>query len=120
MPCEQNPLDGRGGDACACVKIFAPVGRADSRLLHLDDRTHQAKILHRFCEKLDDTEAQSIQEIQQTFGNGAMGKTQIKVWTTASSMATPQWKARHIQEVHPQAEVVISTGSAHPILTVDL
>jgi hypothetical protein len=33
----------------------------------------------KFCQKLGDTQAETIRKIQQAFGNDAMGVTQIKV-----------------------------------------
>jgi hypothetical protein len=34
----------------------------------------------KFCQKLGDTESETIRKIQQAFGNDAMGVTQIKEW----------------------------------------
>jgi hypothetical protein len=34
----------------------------------------------KFCQKLGDTQAETIPKIQQAFGDDAMGVTQIKEW----------------------------------------
>jgi hypothetical protein len=34
----------------------------------------------KFCQKLGDSEAETIQKIQQAFGNDAMSAMQIKEW----------------------------------------
>jgi hypothetical protein len=34
----------------------------------------------KFCQKLGDTQAETIRDIQQTFRDDAMGVTQIKQW----------------------------------------
>jgi hypothetical protein len=34
----------------------------------------------KFCQKLGDTQSETIRKIQQAFGNNAVGVTQIKEW----------------------------------------
>jgi hypothetical protein len=34
----------------------------------------------KFCQKLGDSKAETVQKIQQAFGDDAMGATQIKEW----------------------------------------
>jgi len=36
----------------------------------------------KFCQKLDDTQVENIQKIQQAFGDNAMSITRIKEWYT--------------------------------------
>jgi hypothetical protein len=103
----------------------------------------------KFCQKLGDSKAQkaqTIQKIQQAFGDDAMGATQIKEWfnrfkdghTLADSgqrsrKLSTSWNANIIENVRSLIledrrltvreiadKVGISTGSAHSILTEDL
>lgn len=58
----------------------------------------------KFCQNLD-TEVQTIQKIQQAFGNDAMDETQIKNCTNASKKAACQYRMKHAQEGHLQATI---------------
>jgi hypothetical protein len=40
----------------------------------------QQRYCIKFCQKLGDSKAETIRKIQQAFGDGAMGATQIKEW----------------------------------------
>jgi transposase len=99
-----------------------------------------------FCQKLGDSKAETIQKIQQAFGDDAMGATQIKEWfnrfKNGRTLADSDQRSRRpptssnanvienvrslILEDHSLTvreiahEVGISTGSAHSILTEDL
>jgi AraC-like DNA-binding protein len=100
----------------------------------------------KFCQKLGDSKAETIQKIQQAFGVDAMGATQIKEWfnrfkdgrTLADSdqrSGRPSTRRNAIVIEHVRSliledrrltvreiadEVGISTGSAHSILTENL
>jgi hypothetical protein len=100
----------------------------------------------KFCQKLEDSKAETIWMIQRAFGNDAMGAIQIKEWfnhfkdgrTLADSYQrsgrpSTSWNANVIQNVcsliledrrltirEIDDEVGTSTGSAHSILTEDL
>jgi transposase len=100
----------------------------------------------KFCQKLGDSKAETIQKIQQAFGDDAMGVTQIKEWfnhfkddrTLADSdQRSGRPSTSHNANVTENVcsliledcrltvreiadEVGISTGSAHPIITEDL
>ncbi|KAJ4426407.1 hypothetical protein ANN_27221 [Periplaneta americana] len=67
----------------------------------------------KFCQKLGDSQSQTIRRIQQVFGEDAMGVTQIKEWFNHSKMAAHQ--RREIAK-----EVGVSKDSAHAILRDDL
>jgi hypothetical protein len=100
----------------------------------------------KFCQKLGDSKAETIQKIQQAFSDDAMGATQIKEWfnrfkdghTLANSdqssrRPSTSRNANVIENVcsliledrrltvrEIADDVGISTGSAHSILTEDL
>ena len=100
----------------------------------------------KFCQKLGDTQVETIQKIQQAFGNEALSPTKIKQWFKcfkdghASVESDPRLgrtstsqKEEVMDQVHKKvlenccltvqeivAEVGISTGSVHSILTEDL
>jgi hypothetical protein len=100
----------------------------------------------KFCQKLEDSKAETIRKIQQAFGDDAMGATQIKEWfnrfqdgrTLADSVQrcrrpSTRRNANVIDNVRSLIledrrltvreiadEVGISTGSAHSIVTEDL
>ncbi|XP_064090828.1 protein GVQW3-like [Macrobrachium nipponense] len=100
----------------------------------------------KFCYKLGDTQVQTIQKIQQAFGDEAMGITQIKEWYNrfkqeqisveskprSGRPSTSRNKEfvenvrriveddRRITIKEITEEVGISTGSVHTILTEDL
>ncbi|XP_064090683.1 protein GVQW3-like [Macrobrachium nipponense] len=95
----------------------------------------------KFCYKLGDTQVQTIQKIQQAFGDEAMGITQIKEWYNRFkqgkiSVESKSWSGRpstsrneefvenvrqiveddrHITIKEIAEEVGISTGSVHTI-----
>ena len=63
----------------------------------------------KFCQKLGDTQVETIRKIQQAFGDDAMSITRIKECTTASKMAARQLTANHVT-VGPQlAEMTMSS-----------
>jgi len=83
------------GHLCACVNFFPPIESVSSRQ-SVDDcvsvvnarrivsyckMTEQLKQRYciKFCQKLGDTEVETIRKIQQAFGDDAMSITQIKV-----------------------------------------
>ncbi|XP_064111493.1 protein GVQW3-like [Macrobrachium nipponense] len=68
----------------------------------------------KFCYKLGDTQVQTVQKIQQVFGDEAMGITQIKEWYNRFKQGQTSVESK------PRSEVGISTGSVHTILTEDL
>ncbi|XP_064100988.1 protein GVQW3-like [Macrobrachium nipponense] len=100
----------------------------------------------KFCYKLGDTQVQTIQKIQQAFGDEAMGITQIKEWYNRfkqgqtsveskprSGRPSTSRNEEFIENVRRiveddrritineiTEEVGISTGSVHTILTEDL
>jgi hypothetical protein len=100
----------------------------------------------KFCQKLGDTQIETIHKIQQAFGNDAMGVTQIKEWYNRfkngrTSVDSDQSTGRPstsrnldvINKVHSLImedhwltvreianDIGISYGSAHTILTDDL
>jgi hypothetical protein len=100
----------------------------------------------KFCQKLEDSKAETIRKVQQAFGDDAMGATQIKEWFNRfkdgrtlvdsdqrSGRPSTSRNANVIENVHSLIlecrcltvreiadEGGISTGSAHSILTEDL
>ena len=58
----------------------------------------------KFCQKLGDTQVETIRKIQQAFGNEALSPTQIKQWFKLLKMAVHQWRVIPAREDHPQAE----------------
>ena len=100
----------------------------------------------KFCQKLGDTQVETIQKIQQAFGNKALRPTQIKQWfklfkdgrasvesdPCSGKPSTSQKKGvmdqvckkvledRRLMVQEIVAEVGVSTGSVHSILTEDL
>ncbi|XP_064119006.1 protein GVQW3-like [Macrobrachium nipponense] len=100
----------------------------------------------KFCYKLGDTQVQTIQKIQQAFGDEAMGITQIKECYNCFKQGQTSVESkprsgrpstsrnvkfvenvrrkveddRHITIKEITEEVGISTGSVHTILTEDL
>lgn len=86
MPCGQNPIGGRWHhSSCTWMKIFVSVPdcytcHTHSSHFHFHTRwpnTSSRDIASKFCQKLDDTQAQKIQKTQKVFGND---KTQIRKW----------------------------------------
>ena len=100
----------------------------------------------KFCQKLGDTQVETIRKIQQAFGNEALSPTQIKQWFKrfkdgrASVESDPRsgrpstsrnvevmdqvrekvLEDRRLTVQEIVTEVGISTGSVHSILTEDL
>ena len=100
----------------------------------------------KFCQKLGDTQVETIRKIQQAFGNEALSPTPIKQWfkrfkngraSVESDPCSRRPSTSQKEEVMDQvrkkvqedcylavqeivAEVGISTGSVHSILTEDL
>ena len=100
----------------------------------------------KFCQKLGDTQVETIRKIQQAFGNEALSPTRIKQWFKrfkdgrASVESDPRLRRpstsrkeevmdqvrekvledRHLTVQEIVAEVGISTSSVHSILTKDL
>jgi histone-lysine N-methyltransferase SETMAR len=100
----------------------------------------------KFCQKLGDSQEETIWKVQRVFGDDAMGITQIKEWynrfkdgrTSVESDARSGWLSTsrndelidqvrtlvmqdHRVTVRELAEeVAISSGSVHSILTDDL
>ncbi|XP_068215884.1 protein GVQW3-like [Palaemon carinicauda] len=73
----------------------------------------------KFCYKLGDTQVQTIQKIQQAFGDETMGITLIKEWYNRFKQGQTSDDHRiTINEI--TEEVGKSTGSVHTILTEDL
>ena len=104
------------------------------------------RIKQKYLTKLDDTQVETIRKIQQAFGNEALSPTQIKQWfkrfkdgrasvesDPRSGRPSTSRKEEMIDQVREKvledrrlavqeivAEVGISTGSVHSILTEDL
>jgi transposase len=100
----------------------------------------------KFCQKLGDTQSETIRKIQEAFGNDAMGVTQIKEWYNRfkngrTSVESDQRTGRPSTSRNPDVinkvrsltmedrqltvretanDIGISDGSAHEILTDDL
>jgi hypothetical protein len=100
----------------------------------------------KFCQKLGDSKAETIQKIQQAFGDDAMGATQVKEWFNCfkdgrtladsdqrSGRPSTSWNANVIENAHSLIledrrltvreiadEVGFSTGSEHSIVTENL
>jgi hypothetical protein len=100
----------------------------------------------KFCQKLGDSKAETIQKIQQAFSNDAMGAMQIKEWfncykdgctladsdqrsgrpsTSRNANVIENVRSLILEDRHftvPEIvdKVGISTGSAHSIVTEDL
>jgi len=100
----------------------------------------------RFCQKLGDSQVETIRKIQRFFSDNAMGITQIQEWYNRfrggrmsvvndaySGRPSTSWNDKLIDQVRTLAmqdcrvtvrelaeEVGISTGSVHSILTDDL
>jgi hypothetical protein len=100
----------------------------------------------KFCQKLRDSKVETIQKIQQDFGDDALSATQIKEWFNrfkddrtladsdqCSGRPSRSWNANVIENVCSMIledrrltireiadEAGISTGSAHSVLTEDL
>jgi len=45
-----------------------------------NDVTTRAAVLHQICQKLGDSQVETIQKIERVFSNDAMGITQVKGW----------------------------------------
>jgi hypothetical protein len=85
----------------------------------------------KYCQKIEDSKAETIRKIQQSFGDDAMGATQIKEWfNQRSGRPSTSRNANVIENVHSLIleerrltireiadEVGISIGSAYSILT---
>jgi hypothetical protein len=110
-----------------------------------DERLEQQYCI-KFCQKLGDSQVETIWNIQRDFGNNAMGITQIEEWynrfkdgrmsvesdTCSSRPSTNQndelidqvWtlimQDRHVTVQELAEEVGISTGLVHSILTDDV
>ena len=100
----------------------------------------------KFCQKLGDNQVETIQKIQQAFGNDALSPTQIKLWFKCFKDGRAFIESDHrswrsstsrnnevMDQVHEKVlkdrcitiqeiagEVGISTGSIHTILTEGL
>lgn len=72
-----------------------------------------------FCQKIDDIQTQTIENIQLVFGDKNWIKLLSRSSRIPSIMASPRWRVRHAQVGHPQAEEGISTGSMNSIITQD-
>jgi len=62
----------------------------------------------KFCQKLGDTQVETIRKIQQAFGDDVRSITQ-KSGTTASNMAAHQWTANHVTLGPQLAEMTMSS-----------
>jgi transposase len=119
-------------------------------LLHCISPNMTEHVEQRYCikfyQKFGDSKAETIRKIQQAFGDGAMGATQIKEWFNrfkdGHTLADSDQRSgrpsssrnanvienvralfledRHLTVQEIADEVGISTGSAHSILTEDL
>ena len=58
----------------------------------------------KFCQKLGDTQVETIQKIQQAFGNEALSPTQIKQWFKHFKDGRASVESDPLSEDHPQAE----------------
>ena len=58
----------------------------------------------KFCQKLGDTPIETIQKIQQVFGDVALSPTQTKEWFKCLKIAKSQWRVNPTQGGHAQAE----------------
>ena len=78
----------------------------------------------KFCHKPGDTQVQTIQKIQQAFGDEDMGITQIKKWYNRFKQGHTSVESKLRSVGRPSTsrneEVGICTGSVHTILTKDL
>ena len=94
------------GHLCTCVNFFPPIESVSSRqsvndcvsvvnarpivsYCKMTERLEQRYCI-KFCQKLGDTQVETIRKIQQAFGDDAMNITRIKSGTTASKMAAHQ------------------------------
>jgi len=150
------------GHLCACMNFF-PLIESVSRRQSVDDcvsvvNTHQivnyCKMTEqleqwcciKFCQKLGDTQVETIWKIQQVLGDNAMCITRIKEWysrfkdgstsvdseprhsrpstsrndNVINQVRTLLMKDRHITVRELADEVGVSIGSVHTILTADL
>ena len=57
----------------------------------------------KFCQKLGDNQTETIQKIQQAFGDEALSQAQIKKWFDCFKNSC-QLRVRHTLAGHPQAE----------------
>jgi hypothetical protein len=63
----------------------------------------------KFCQKHGDSKAETIQKIQQAFGNDAVGATEIKECFLTTSKMTAHWHTvTNVLGGHQQAEMHIS------------
>jgi len=151
-----------GGHLCACVNFLPPI-EGVSRLQSVDDCVsvvnarqivNYCKMTERleqrygikFCQKLGDTQVESIRKIQQAFGYDAMSITRIKEWynrfkggstsvdseprhrrpstsrndNVINQVRTLLMPDRRITLRELADEVGVSIGSVHTILTADL
>ena len=84
------------GILCACVNFFLPIERVSCRL-SVDDCVSvvnarqivnyckmteglEQRYCIKFCQKLGDTQMESIRKIQQVFGDNATSITRINEW----------------------------------------
>ena len=58
----------------------------------------------KFCQKLGDTQVETIRKIQQAFENEALSPTQIKQWFKRFKDGRASVEVILAQEGHPQAE----------------
>ena len=58
----------------------------------------------KFCQKLGNNQTETIQKIQQAFGDEDLSQTQIKECLIASKAVEYQWRVKHALAGHPQAE----------------
>ena len=150
------------GHLCACVNFF-PLTDSVSRRQSVDDCVRvvsarrivnycemteriEQRYCIKFCQKLGDTQVETIRKIQQAFGENAMSITRIKEWYNRfkDGATSVDSEPRHgrpstsrndivIKEVRTLVmqdrritvreltdEVGISIGSVHTILTADL
>ena len=150
------------GHLCACANFFPPI-ESISRLQSVDDCVsvvnarqivNYCKMTERpeqwycikFCQKLGDTQMETIRKIQQSFADDAMSITRIREWynrfkdgstsvdseprhgrpstsrndSVINQVRTLLMQDRRITVRELADEVGVSIGSVHTILTADL
>jgi hypothetical protein len=61
-----------------------------------------------FCQKLGDSQVETIRKIKRVFGDNGMGNTQIKGWYNRFKMAARLWRAMLILVGPQQTEMMSS------------
>jgi len=117
----------------------------DCQLLQNEGKQLEQRYCIKFCQKLGDTQVETIRKIQQALGDDAMSITRIKEWynrfkdgstsvdseprhgrasTSRNDVINQVWtlvmQDRHITVQELAGEVGVSIRSVHTILTADM